>query len=191
LINLNFFAIFVKPKNHKTMEKVQPLVSIVMGSASDLEVMKQAADFLEEMHIPFEMYIISAHRTPHLIEEYASTLKKRGVKGVIAGAGGAAHLPGVIAGHTTLPVIGMSIKSSISIDGWDSILSILQMPPGVQVATVGLDAARNAAILAVQILATFDEQIADRLNHFKLNLKTKVVKAQEEIKKLHYRYLVD
>ncbi len=173
------------------MDKVMPLVSIVMGSSSDLDVMKQAADFLEQMHIPFEMHIISAHRTPNLIHDYATTLKKRGVKVVIAGAGGAAHLPGVIAGHTALPVIGVPIKASISIDGWDSILSILQMPPGVPVATVGLNAAKNAAILAVQILATSDEQIADRLDHYKQNLKTKVVSANEELKKLNYKYLVD
>ncbi len=173
------------------MGKLQPLVSIVMGSNSDLEIMKQAADFLEEMQIPFEIRIISAHRTPELIKEYAESLIPRGVKAVIAGAGGAAHLPGVIAGHTTLPVIGVPIKASISIDGWDSILSILQMPPGVPVATVGLNAAKNAAILAVQIVALSDETFAERLKNFKQNLKTKVHSANEELKKLDYKYLIN
>ena len=173
------------------MGKLQPLVSIVMGSTSALDIMKQAADFLEEMQIPFEIRVISAHRTPELIKDYAESLNKRGVKVVIAGAGGAAHLPGVIAGHTIIPVIGVPIKASISIDGWDSILSILQMPPGVPVATVGLNAAKNAAILAAQIVALGDDTFEERLAHYKQNLKTKVYNANEELKKLDYKYLIN
>ncbi len=173
------------------MEAVHPLVSIIMGSDSDLPVMQKAADLLEEMHVPFEIKILSAHRTPDLVKKHVESLRERGVRVVIAGAGGAAHLPGVIAAYTTLPVIGVPVKSSISIDGWDSILSILQMPPGIPVATVGLDAARNAAILALQILAITDENYAQRLSQLRQNFKTKVVNANQKIKDMNYKYLID
>ena len=173
------------------MEPVHPLVSIIMGSDSDLPVMEEAARLLEEMHIPFEIKILSAHRTPGLVKDHVSQLKERGVRVVIAGAGGAAHLPGVIAAYTTLPVIGVPINASISIQGWDSILSILQMPPGIPVATVGLNAARNAAILALQILSLTDENYAQRLQQYRQNMKTKVVNANQKIKDLKYKYLID
>ena len=133
---------------------MQPKVSIIMGSTSDLKIMSEAAKFLDEMNIPFEINALSAHRTPDLVLDFAKKAHMRGVKVIIAGAGGAAHLPGVIAALTPLPVIGVPIKSSNSIDGWDSILSILQMPSGIPVATVALDGAKNAAILALQIIAS-------------------------------------
>ena len=136
---------------------MNPLVSIIMGSTSDLGVMKQAAEFLNEMEIPFEINALSAHRVPEQVVEFAKNAHKRGVKVIIAGAGGAAHLPGVIAALTPLPVVGVPINSSNSIDGWDSILSILQMPAGIPVATVALDGAKNAGILAMQIIATVDQ----------------------------------
>ena len=136
-------------------------VSIIMGSTSDMPVMQKAANFLNEMQIPFEINALSAHRTPQLVEEFASNALKKGIKVIIAGAGGAAQLPGVVAAFTSCPVIGVPCRSSISIDGWDSILSILQMPPGIPVATVGLDGALNAAILAVHILATGDKDHRD------------------------------
>ncbi len=169
---------------------MKPLVSIVMGSASDMPVMEEAFKLLEQLQVPFEVKITSAHRTPDMTEEYISGLKDRGVKVIIAGAGGAAHLPGVVAAFTTLPVIGVPVKSSISIDGWDSILSILQMPPGIPVATVGLNAARNAAILAVQILALMDKELAERFNNFRRQMKDKVVKSNEKIQQLDYKFLV-
>jgi 5-(carboxyamino)imidazole ribonucleotide mutase len=165
----------------------KPLIGIVMGSKSDLQVMSEAADMLESFGIPFEITIASAHRTPERTTKYTTTALKRGLKVIIAGAGGAAHLPGVIASMTTLPVIGVPIKSSNSIDGWDSILSILQMPGGIPVATVGLNGAQNAAILAVQILATSDERIAERLKKFKKELKQKVEKAARELEKIDYK----
>ena len=130
----------------------KPMVGIIMGSQSDLKIMKDAADVLDELGVPFELTIVSAHRTPHRLVEYASNARTRGLKVIVAGAGGAAHLPGMIASITSLPVVGVPVKSSNSIDGWDSILSILQMPAGVPVATVALDGARNAGILAAQIL---------------------------------------
>jgi len=168
------------------------LVSIVMGSTSDWPVMKKAADFLEQLKIPFEVYALSAHRTPEKVVEFVEKSVSDGVKVIIAGAGGAAHLPGVIAAYTTLPVIGVPCRSSISIEGWDSILSILQMPPGIPVATVGLDNAHNAAVLAVQILALTDESIAESLREYKKNLKTKVIKANEELGKISdYKYKVN
>ncbi len=173
------------------MEAVSPLVSIIMGSSSDLPVMEEAANFLEQMQVPFEIKILSAHRTPDMVKEHVSGLRQRGVKIVIAGAGGAAHLPGVIAGYTTLPVVGVPIKASISIDGWDSILSILQMPPGIPVATVGLNAARNAAIMAVQILALEDGNMAQRLELFRQEMREKIVIANEQVKNLKYKYLID
>ncbi len=152
---------------------MKPLVSIIMGSTSDLPVMEKAADFFNEMQIPFEINALSAHRTPELVMEFAEHAYDRGVRVIIAGAGGAAHLPGVIAAGTTLPVIGVPVRSSLSIDGWDSVLSILQMPSGIPVATVALDGAKNAAILAMQILAQGDEDIRERLLAFKKDLKTR------------------
>ena len=152
----------------------KPQVGIIMGSQSDLRVMKEAAIILEEFGIPFELTVVSAHRTPLRMVEYATEARKRGLKVIIAGAGGAAHLPGMVASITSLPVIGVPVKSSNSIDGWDSVLSILQMPSGVPVATVALDGARNAGILAAQILGAQDKQIGKILDKFKKALKTKV-----------------
>ena len=143
--------------------------------------MKDAAEVLEELGIPYELTIVSAHRTPHRLVEYASTARSRGLKVVVAGAGGAAHLPGMVASLTSLPVVGVPIKSSNSIDGWDSTLSILQMPAGVPVATVALDGARNAGILAAQIIGTFDKTVAKRLDKFKNALKVKVEAAAKKI----------
>jgi 5-(carboxyamino)imidazole ribonucleotide mutase len=152
-----------------------------MGSQSDLKVMKAAAEFLEEMKIPFEVTIVSAHRTPKRMVTYATEARKRGLQVIVAGAGGAAHLPGMVASLTTLPVIGVPVKSSNSIDGWDSVLSILQMPAGVPVATVALDGARNAGILAAQIIGATDESVAGRLEKFKEQLQSKVEDAIREI----------
>ena len=161
-----------------------PLVGIIMGSDSDLNIMQEAADILKEFSIDFELTIVSAHRTPHRMIEYAATAKVRGLKVIIAGAGGAAHLPGMVASLTALPVIGVPIKSSNSIDGWDSILSILQMPNGVPVATVALNGARNAGILASQIISLSDEAVAEKLIHYKEDLdasvKDKVKYLQQE-----------
>jgi 5-(carboxyamino)imidazole ribonucleotide mutase len=165
----------------------KPLVGIVMGSKSDFSLMAEAAETLETFGIPFEITIASAHRTPDRAAKYATTAVKRGLKVIIAGAGGAAHLPGVIASMTTLPVIGVPIKSSNSIDGWDSILSILQMPSGIPVATVALNGAQNAAILAAQILAHTDAQIAEKLKAFKIKLKKKVEKSVHELEKVDYK----
>jgi 5-(carboxyamino)imidazole ribonucleotide mutase len=150
------------------------VVGIIMGSQSDLRVMKEAAEFLDELKISFEITIVSAHRTPLRMVDYAMTAREKGIKVIIAGAGGAAHLPGMVASLTSLPVIGVPVKSSNSIDGWDSVLSILQMPAGVPVATVALDGARNAGILAAQIIGTSDSQVASQLDHFKQILKEKV-----------------
>lgn len=162
-----------------------------MGSTSDMPVMKQAADFLNEMEIPFEINALSAHRVPKMVMEYATQAHKRGVKVIIAAAGGAAHLPGVIAAYTPLPVIGVPIKSSNSMDGWDSVLSILQMPAGIPVATVALDGAKNAAVLALEILAASDEKLMDKVIAFKEDLAKKINKANEELKKIEYKYKVD
>jgi len=158
-----------------------PHVGIIMGSESDLNVMSEAAQILEDLKVPFELTIVSAHRTPLRMLEYAKNAKGRGIKVIIAGAGGAAHLPGMVASVTTLPVIGIPVKSINSIDGWDSILSILQMPSGVPVATVALDGAKNAGILAAQILATSDETIANNLETYKKGLKTKVEESATQI----------
>lgn len=163
------------------------LVGIIMGSDSDLKIMSQAAEFLEEMGIGVEVNVLSAHRTPERAIDYGKTAVERGLKVIIAGAGGAAHLPGVMAALTTLPVIGVPIKASISIDGWDSILSILQMPPGIPVATVGLDAARNAGILAAQIIGTSDKEIEQKLVAFKKSLADKVLKTSEKIQQEGYK----
>ncbi len=151
------------------------MVSIIMGSDSDLPVMQKAADILTELQVPFEMTIVSAHRTPDRLFQFAKAAHGRGIKVVIAGAGGAAHLPGMVAAISPLPVIGVPVKSSNSIDGWDSILSILQMPEGVPVATVALNAARNAGILAAQMIATADEQLLDRIAAFKQGLEATVL----------------
>ena len=162
----------------------KPVVGIIMGSQSDLKVMKEAATFLEEIGISFEVTIVSAHRTPARMMEYAGNARGRGLKVIIAGAGGAAHLPGMIASMTSLPVIGVPVKSLNSIDGWDSVLSILQMPGGVPVATVALDGSKNAGILAAQIIGTFDKTVARKLDGFKKNMKEKVEEtAQTLIKK--------
>ena len=152
-----------------------------MGSTSDLPVMEAAANFLEQQQIPFEINALSAHRTPHQVLDFAGQAAQRGVKVIIAAAGGAAHLPGVIAAATTLPVIGVPIKASISMDGWDSMLSMIQMPPGIPVATVGLNAAQNAAILALQILATADDEAAQKVKAFKAGLEKKIEKANKEL----------
>jgi|ERR1017187_531265 5-(carboxyamino)imidazole ribonucleotide mutase len=162
---------------------MNPLVGIIMGSDSDLKMMESAAEILRQFEIPFELSIVSAHRTPKRMVDYASSAYKRGLKVIIAGAGGAAHLPGMVASLTTLPVIGVPIKSSNSIDGWDSILSILQMPNGVPVATVALNAAKNAGILAAEILATYDEGLTKKLVAFKNNMKEEVEKKAGKLEK--------
>ncbi len=159
-----------------------------MGSISDLPVMEEAAKILNELQIPFEVNALSAHRTPDQVAEFARSAHSRGIRVIIAGAGGAAHLPGVMAAFTPLPVIGVPIKASISIDGWDSILSILQMPPGIPVATVGLDGARNAGILAAQIIGAGDKEVFERIVAFKAGLEKKIVKANEDLKSVKYEY---
>ncbi len=157
-------------------------VGIIMGSQSDLTVMEEAANILTELKVPFELTIVSAHRTPERMFEYARTAKERGLHVIIAGAGGAAHLPGMVASVTVLPVIGVPVKSSNSIDGWDSVLSILQMPGGIPVATVALNGATNAGILAAQICATSDEELSKRLEKYKEDLKNKVLESAEKLK---------
>tara|TARA_B100001109_G_C18859501_1_gene473303 strand:+ start:1500 stop:1994 length:495 start_codon:yes stop_codon:yes gene_type:complete len=157
-------------------------IGIIMGSISDLKVMQDALDFLKEMNVAFEVEIVSAHRTPEKMMQYATSAKDRGLKVIVAAAGGAAHLPGMVASATSLPVIGVPIKSSNSIDGWDSVLSILQMPGGVPVATVALNGAKNAAILACQIVATLDEDLAKQLDTYKESLKEKVAQMNEDLK---------
>jgi len=159
------------------------LVGIIMGSKSDLPVMQDAADVLKEFGIDFEITVVSAHRTPERMFSYAKEAQKKGLKVIIAGAGGAAHLPGMVASITTLPVIGVPVKSSNSIDGWDSILSILQMPNGIPVATVALNAAKNAGLLAVQILATADESLTVKMQTYKDDLRRKVEESAEEMMK--------
>ena len=156
------------------MADPKPRIGIIMGSDSDLKIMQGAADILSFFEIPFEVTVVSAHRTPQRMFEYAQSSRQRGLEIIIAGAGGAAHLPGMIASLTTLPVIGVPIKSSNSIDGWDSILSILQMPNGVPVATVALNAAKNAGILAAQILGVFDEAIGKKIAAYKQQLNNEV-----------------
>lgn len=158
------------------------LVGIIMGSDSDLPVMQPAAEILKEFGISFELTVVSAHRTPLRMVEYAQTAKDRGLKVIIAGAGGAAHLPGMIASVTTLPVIGVPVKSSNSIDGWDSVLSILQMPNGVPVATVALNAAKNAGILAAEIIGTFDETVSQKIAAYKSNMNDEVIAKVDKLK---------
>ncbi|GHE57738.1 5-(carboxyamino)imidazole ribonucleotide mutase [Roseivirga thermotolerans] len=161
----------------------QPQVGIIMGSQSDLRVMRDAAQVLEELGVSFELTIVSAHRTPERMFDYAKAARQKGLKAIIAGAGGAAHLPGMVASLTTLPVIGVPVKSSNSIDGWDSVLSILQMPGGVPVATVALDGAKNAGILAAQIVGAFDQDVANKLETYKENLKAKVEESISAVSK--------
>ena len=157
-------------------------VAIIMGSQSDLVVMQNAADALKLFGVEFEMTIVSAHRTPDRMRTYAMEARGRGIKVIIAGAGGAAHLPGMVAAYTTLPVIGVPVKSSNSIDGWDSVLSILQMPGGVPVATVALNGAKNAGILAAQILATQDDVLGEKLEAYKKKMADEVINAAETMK---------
>jgi 5-(carboxyamino)imidazole ribonucleotide mutase len=169
--------------NHEllTMNSTQPKIAIIMGSKSDLNIMQDAADVLKELGVDYEITVVSAHRTPDRMFTYARAAANRGIKVIIAGAGGAAHLPGMVASLTHLPVIGVPVKSSNSIDGWDSILSILQMPNGIPVATVALNAAKNAGILAAQILSTGDESLVTNLIAFKEDLKSKVEESAKEM----------
>lgn len=161
------------------------MVGIIMGSQSDLAIMEQAANFLKSLEIPYELTVVSAHRTPERMFDYAKSAKSRGLKVIIAGAGGAAHLPGMVASCTTLPVIGVPILSSNSIDGWDSVLSILQMPSGIPVATVALNGAMNSGILAAKIIGTSDLEVAEKLVEYQENLKNKVLGTVNEIKLQH------
>lgn len=158
-----------------------PKVGIIMGSDSDLPVMRQASEILDDLGIAYEITVVSAHRTPKRMMEYAEGARARGIQVIVAGAGGAAHLPGMTASMTTLPVIGVPIKSSNSIDGWDSILSILQMPAGVPVATVALDGALNAGLLAAQIVGSSDNEVAEKLASYKLRLQDKVLNAARRL----------
>ena len=165
---------------------MEPIVSIIMGSTSDLPVMEKAAKLLDEMHVPFEMNALSAHRTPEAVE-FAKNAAGRGIKVIIAAAGMAAALPGVIAANTTLPVIGVPVKGSV-LDGVDALYSIIQMPPGIPVATVAINGAMNAAILAVQMLALSDTELAAKFADYKTGLKKKIVKANEELKEVKFEY---
>ena len=165
---------------------MKPLVSVIMGSTSDLPIMEKALNLLNDMEIPFEVLALSAHRTPAQVEEFARGAKARGVKVIIAAAGMAAHVPGVIAAMTPLPVIGVPIKSTI--EGMDALLAIVQMPPGIPVATVGINAALNAAILATQMLALADEAVAAKVEAYKADLAGKIVKANEDLAKLEYKF---
>ena len=164
----------------------KPIISIIMGSDSDLTIMKQAAEIIEHFEIPYEMTIVSAHRTPERMFEYAKQAHKKGLRVIIAGAGGAAHLPGMVAAICAIPVIGVPIKSSNSIDGWDSLLSILQMPEGVPVATVAVDGAKNAGILAIQILAAADNELYKKLLKYKETLADEVEKKFIKLHKIGY-----
>ena len=177
----------VKSKSPKS----KPIVSIIMGSDSDLPIMNAAADQLTEFGIPFELTVVSAHRTPERLMKFAATAAARGIKVIIAGAGGAAHLPGMVASVSTLPVIGVPIKSSNSIDGWDSVLSILQMPNGIPVATVALNGAKNAGILAASILSTSTKSIEKKLIAFKEKMKTDVVAKAKALKGKGYNNSFD
>jgi len=165
---------------------MKALVSIIMGSTSDLKVMEKAAAVLDELGVPFEMNALSAHRTPEAVEKFARNASGNGIKVIIAGAGMAAHLPGVIAAMTPIPVIGVPIKASL--EGLDALLAIVQMPPGIPVATVGIDGAMNAGILAAQIIASGDNTLAAKLIDYKENLKKKIEKANEELKEVKYRH---
>ncbi len=165
---------------------MKAIVSIIMGSTSDLKVMEKAAAFLDEMEIPFEINALSAHRTPNEVEVFAKNAEKNGIKVIIAGAGMAAHLPGVIASMTTVPVIGVPINATL--DGMDALLAIVQMPPGIPVATVGINGALNAGILALQMIATGDSDIMEKLSSYKKSLKQKIVKANEDLKLVSYKF---
>ena len=168
---------------------MKAIVSIIMGSTSDLPVMESAANILNELKIPFEMNALSAHRTPEKVEEFAGGASARGIKVIIAAAGMAAHLPGVIAAFTPIPVIGVPIKSAF--DGLDSLLAIVQMPPGIPVATVAVNGAQNAAILAAQIIATGDAELAERVVKYKENLKTKIIEANKQLQEVRFEYKVN
>ncbi|HMM02685.1 MAG: 5-(carboxyamino)imidazole ribonucleotide mutase [Dysgonomonas sp.] len=165
---------------------MKPIVSIIMGSTSDLPVMEKAAKFFDEMEIPFEINALSAHRTPERVEAFAKAAHKRGIKVIIAAAGMAAHLPGVIASMTSIPVIGVPIDASL--DGMDALLAIVQMPPGIPVATVGINGSQNAAILALQMIATGDEDLHKKLIAYKETLKSKIEKANEDLAKVQYKF---
>ncbi len=165
---------------------MKPIVSIIMGSTSDLPVLEKAAKLFDEFEIPFELNALSAHRTPEEVTAFATSAKERGLKVIIAAAGMAAHLPGVIAAQTTVPVIGVPIKSTL--EGMDALLAIVQMPPGIPVATVGINAGLNAAILAIQMLALSDEKIAAKLETYKKNLAKKIVKANEDLSRIEYKF---
>jgi len=173
------FHVSLFPQSHS----MSPLVGIIMGSDSDLSVMQAASDILKQFDIAHEVTVVSAHRTPLRMVEYAQKAKERGLKVIIAGTGGAAHLPGMVASITSLPVIGVPIKSSNSIDGWDSVLSILQMPNGVPVATVALNAAKNAGILAAEILGSFDSAVSKKIDDYKKSLNSEVIEKVEKLKK--------
>lgn len=175
-------------KRGNNCSSMKARVSIIMGSTSDLPIMEAAAKFLDQMEIPFEINALSAHRTPKEVEEFATGADKRGIEVIIAGAGMAAHLPGVIAAMTPLPVIGVPIKSSL--EGMDAALAMLQMPPGIPVATVAINGALNAAILAMQIMATGDKDLKKKMTEYKESLKQKIVKANEELAKVTYKYKV-
>lgn len=183
--NEKYFKFSILTTNHLIMK---PLVGILMGSTSDYPVMEDAAAFLNEMEIPFEINALSAHRTPEMVEKYAKSARTRGLRVIIAAAGMAAHLPGVVASMTTLPVIGVPIKASL--DGMDALLAIVQMPPGIPVATVGINGARNAGILAAQILAAGDPDMAVKMDQFKEGLKAKVIKANDELSKISFPFKV-
>lgn len=165
---------------------MKPVVSIIMGSTSDYPIMEKSAKFFDEMQIPFEINALSAHRTPEEVEKFAKNAKNRGIKVIIAAAGMAAHLPGVIAAMTTLPVIGVPINASL--DGMDALLAIVQMPPGIPVATVGINGSLNAAILATQIIAASDEELQQKLIEYKENLKNKITQANEELSAIKFKY---
>jgi 5-(carboxyamino)imidazole ribonucleotide mutase len=169
---------------------MKPIVSIIMGSTSDMPIMQEAAKILDQFEIPFEINALSAHRVPEQVVEFAKGAANKGIRVIIAGAGGAAHLPGVVAALTPLPVIGVPCRSNISLDGWDSLLSIVQMPPGIPVATVGVDGGQNAGILAVQILAAGNDELRGRVVKFKEKLKDKILKANEELKQHTFKFRV-
>lgn len=168
------------------LDKMNPLVSIIMGSTSDLPIMEKTAQILNDFQIPFEMHALSAHRTPESVEQFAKEAAPRGIKVIIAAAGMAAHLPGVIAAMTPVPVIGVPIKSSL--DGVDALLSIIQMPPGIPVATVGINASQNAGILAAQIIGVEDERVRQAIVDYKESLKKKIITANEELRKVMFPY---
>jgi 5-(carboxyamino)imidazole ribonucleotide mutase len=170
---------------------MNPQIGIIMGSQSDLPIMAEAAEFLEELGIVYELTVVSAHRTPQRMIDYAESARVRGLKVIVAGAGGAAHLPGMVAALTSLPVVGVPIKSANSIDGWDSILSILQMPSGIPVATVALNGGKNAGILAASIIGSFDVEIGVKMDAFKKNLKEKVEKSAAELEQNGWKAILN